>query len=117
MMVIFGGRKFPQASRDHFLVTILIATAKLAKIHNRNISFLYKRQFFFPNSTKKKVALYFLDMDGGDYSTVNGCSNDRRKPDKAIVMGHVGKLRWYGPRNRKKRISKYQKLLNTGDYF
>ena len=56
-------------------------------------------------------------MDGGDYSAVNGCSNDRRKPDKAIVMGHVGKLRWYGPRNRKKRISKYQKLLNTGDYF
>ena len=32
-------------------------------------------------------------MDGGDYCAANGCSNDRRKPEKAIVMDHVGKLR------------------------
>ena len=49
----------------------------------------------------KKVALYFLGMGGGDYCDVYGCSNDRRKPEKAIVMDHVGKLRWYGPKDQK----------------
>ena len=39
-------------------------------------------------------------MGGGDYCAVYGCSNDRRKPEIAIVMNHVGKLRWYGPKNR-----------------
>ena len=34
-------------------------------------------------------------MSEGDYCAVYGCSNDRRKTDKAIVMDHVGKLRWY----------------------
>ena len=44
---------------------------------------------------------------------VYGCSNDRRKSDKAIVMDHVGKLRWYGPKYQND-ILKWQKLLNRG---
>ena len=45
-------------------------------------------------------------MGGGDYCAVYGCSNDRRKPDKAIVMGHVGKLTWYGPKDQKDILKK-----------
>ena len=41
-------------------------------------------------------------MAGGDYCALAiVCSNDRRKPDNAIVMDHVGKLRWYGPKDQK----------------
>ena len=55
-------------------------------------------------------------MGGGDYCAVYGCSNDRRKPDKVIVMDHVGKFRWYGPKDQKD-ILKWQKLLNRGGDF
>ena len=55
-------------------------------------------------------------MGGGDCCAVYGCSNDKRKPDKATVMDHVGKLRWYGPKDQKD-ILKWQKLLNRGGDF
>ena len=55
-------------------------------------------------------------MGGGDYSVVYGCSNDSRKPEKAIVIDHVGKRRWYGPKYQKD-ILKWQKLLNRGGDF
>ena len=32
-------------------------------------------------------------MGGGNYCAVYGYSNHRRKPEKAIVMDHLGKLR------------------------
>ena len=71
---------------------------------------------FFQNLLLKKVALHFLDMIDGDYCAVYGCSNNRIKPDKAIVMDHVRKLRWYGPKDQKD-ILKWQKLLNRrGDF-
>ena len=55
-------------------------------------------------------------MGGGDYCAVYGCSNDRRKPEKAIVMDHIGKLRQYGPKDQED-ILKWQKLLNRrGDF-
>ena len=91
-MVIVWARNFPKATRDHFLELIIFrATAKLANIHNRLTTFLYKNSFFFQNSTLKEVALYFLGMGVGDYCAVYGCSSDRRKPDKTILMDHVGK--------------------------
>ena len=40
-------------------------------------------------------------MSGGDYCAAYGCNNDRRKPEKAIVMDHVGKFRWYGPKDQR----------------
>ena len=52
---------------------------------------------FSQTSALKKIALHFLDIGGGDYCAVYGCSNDRKNPEKAIVMDHFGKLRWYGP--------------------
>ena len=55
-------------------------------------------------------------MGGGDYCAVYGCSDDRRKPDKAIVMDRVGKLRWYGHKDQKD-ILKWQKLQNRGGDF
>ena len=39
-------------------------------------------------------------MGGGDYCVVYGCSNDKKKPEKAIV-DHVGKLRRYGLKDQK----------------
>ena len=66
----------------------------------------YIKNSFYQNSALKKVALYFTDMGGGDYCAVYGCSNDRRKADKAIVMGHVGKLTWYGPKDQKDILKK-----------
>ena len=56
-----------------------------------------QKNSFYQNSTLQKVVLHFIDMGGGDYCAVYGCNNDRRKPEKAIVMDHVGKFRWYGP--------------------
>ena len=52
-------------------------------------------------------------MSGGNYCAVYGCSNDRSKPGKTIMMDHVGKLRWCGPKYQKD-ILKWQKLLNRG---
>ena len=63
-----------------------------------------------------KVALHFFEMGDGDYCAVYGCSNDRRKPEKDTVMDHVGKLRWYSPKDQKD-ILKWQKLLNIGGDF
>ena len=39
---------------------ILIATARIANIHNRNTWFLYKKRFLNQNSILKKFALYFM---------------------------------------------------------
>ena len=55
-------------------------------------------------------------MVGGDFSVVYGCSKHGRKSDKAIVMDHVGKLRWYGPKDQKDMLT-WQKLLNRGGDF
>ena len=54
-------------------------------------------------------------MGGGDYCAVYGCSNDRTKPDKA-VMDHVGNLRWLRPKDQKDML-KRKKLLNRGGNF
>ena len=111
-MVILEGKNFLKASRDHLLVIILIVTAKLANIHSRNISFCVKNSLF-QISLLNKVALHSLEIGSGDYCVVNGCSNDRRKQDKATVMDHVGNLRWYGPKYQKD----ISKLLNReGDF-
>ena len=61
------------------------------------IHYFYMKNSFSQTSALKKIALHFLDIGGGDYCAVYGCSNDRKKPEKAIVMDHFGKLRWYGP--------------------
>ena len=55
-------------------------------------------------------------MVGGDNYAVYGCSSDRRKPDKADMIDHVGKPRWYGPKDQNE-ILKWQKLLNKGGDF
>ena len=55
-------------------------------------------------------------MGGGDYCAAYGCGNDRRKPEKAVVIDHVGKLRWYCPKYQKD-ILKWQKLPNRGGDF
>ena len=55
-------------------------------------------------------------MGGRDYCAVSRCSNDKRKPEKAVVMDHAGKIRWYGPQDQKD-ILKWQKLLNRGSDF
>ena len=97
-MVILEDKNFPKTSRGHLLVIILIVTAKLANIHKRNISF-YITNSLFQISRLNKVTLHSLEMSSGDYCVVvYGCSNDRRKQDKTIVMDHVGTLRWYGPK-------------------
>ena len=97
-MVILEDKNFPKASRGHLLVIILIVTAKLANIHKRNISF-YITNSLFQISRLNKVTLHSLEMSSGDYCVVvYGCSNDRRKQGKTIVMDHVGNLRWYGPK-------------------
>ena len=55
-------------------------------------------------------------MGGRDYCAVSRCSNDKRKPEKDVVMDHAGKIRWYGPQDQKD-ILKWQKLLNRGSDF
>ena len=52
-------------------------------------------------------------MGGGDYCAVYGCSSDRRKPEIAMVMNHVGKLRWYGPKNRHTEMAE---VTGGGDF-
>ena len=55
-------------------------------------------------------------MASGDYCAVYGCSNDRKKPDKAFRMDHLGKLRWRSPKDQKD-ILKWQNLLNIEGNF
>ena len=59
-MVIVWARNFPNATRDHFLELIIFrATAKLANIHNRLTTFLYKNKFFFSKLNIKGSCIIF----------------------------------------------------------
>ena len=79
---------------------ILIATTRLANIHKRNTRFLCKKQFLSKLSIKKSYII-FSWPGWWNYYAVYGCTNDRRKPEKVTVMDHVGKLRWYSPKDQK----------------
>ena len=50
----------------------------------------------------------------GDHCAAFGCSNDRRYPEKQLVLPHVGVLRFYSPIS-KKDGGKWEKLLNRRD--
>ena len=118
MMVIVWDRKNKKSFRRQRKICILdlinlIGTTRLANILNRNTQFLYKKQFL---SKLNKSCNIFSWHGGRDYCAVYRCSNDRRKPEEATVMNHVGKLRWYGPKDQKD-ILKWQKLLNRGSDF
>ena len=54
-------------------------------------------------------------MGRGDHCAVYGCSNDRRYPEKQVVLPHVGILRFYSPLNRKD-VGKWERLLNRRDF-
>ena len=54
-------------------------------------------------------------MGLGDHCAVHGCSNDRRYPEKQVVLPHVGILRFYSPLNRKD-VGKWERLLNRRDF-
>ena len=44
-------------------------------------------------------------MARGDHCAVYGCSNDRRYPEKQVVLPHVGILRFYSPKTRKMLVN------------
>ena len=54
-------------------------------------------------------------MGRGDHCAVYGCSNDRRYPEKQVVLPDVGILRFYSPKSQKD-IVKWERLINRRDF-
>ena len=54
-------------------------------------------------------------MARGDHCAVYGCSNDRRYPEKQLVLPHGGILRFYSPKSQKD-VGKWERLLNRRDF-
>ena len=54
-------------------------------------------------------------MPGGDHCAVWGCDNDRRYPEKLKLLPHVGRLRFYSPKDKQDVLS-WSRAINRDKF-